>query len=174
MKPVLILASQSPRRKELLSQLGYQFETISADIDESIIDNELPRDYVLRLAIEKASVVAQNQATDSVVLGSDTSVIFEQHILGKPESLEDCCKQLPMLSNNTHQVLTAIAVIKNNNIYSEIISTDVTFKALSIEEIHRYWHTGEPQDKAGSYGIQGWSIDASFAVSSGAVSFQGC
>lgn len=155
MKPVLILASQSPRRKELLSQLGYQFETISADIDESIIDNELPRDYVLRLAIEKASVVAQNQATDSVVLGSDTSVIFEQHILGKPESLEDCCKQLLMLSNNTHQVLTAIAVIKNNNIYSEIISTDVTFKALSIEEIHRYWHTGEPQDKAGSYGIQG-------------------
>ena len=123
MKPVLILASQSPRRKELLSQLGYQFETISADIDESIIDNELPRDYVLRLAIEKASVVAQNQATDSVVLGSDTSVIFEQHILGKPESLEDCCKQLLMLSNNTHQVLTAIAVIKNNNIYSEIIST---------------------------------------------------
>ena len=155
MKPVLILASQSPRRKELLSQLGYQFETISADIDESIIDNELPRDYVLRLAIEKASVVAQNQATDSVVLGSDTSVIFEQHILGKPESLEDCCKQLLMLSNNTHQVLTAIAVIKNNNIYSEIISTDVTFKALSIEEIHRYWHTSEPQDKAGSYGIQG-------------------
>ena len=70
MKPVLILASQSPRRKELLSQLGYQFETISADIDESIIDNELPRDYVLRLAIEKANVVAKNQPTDSVVLGS--------------------------------------------------------------------------------------------------------
>jgi septum formation protein len=155
MKPVLILASQSPRRKELLSQLGYQFETISADIDESIIDNELPRDYVLRLAIEKANVVAKNQATDSIVLGSDTSVIFEQHILGKPESLEDCCKQLLMLSNNTHQVFTAIAVVKNNKVYSSIISTDVTFKTLSIEEIHRYWHTGEPQDKAGSYGIQG-------------------
>jgi septum formation protein len=155
MKPVLILASQSPRRKELLSQLGYQFQTISADIDESIIENELPRDYVLRLAIEKAKAVAQNQSTDCLVLGSDTSVIFEQHILGKPESLEDCCKQLLMLSNNTHQVLTAIAVVRNNKVYSAIISTDVTFKTLSIEEIQRYWHTGEPRDKAGSYGIQG-------------------
>jgi septum formation protein len=155
MKPVLILASQSPRRKELLSQLGYQFLTISADIDESIIGNESPCDYVLRLAIEKAKVVAQNQSTNSIVLGSDTSVIFEQHILGKPETIEDCCKQLLMLSNNTHQVLTAIAAVKNNKIYSAIISTDVTFKTLSIEEIQRYWQSGEPQDKAGSYGIQG-------------------
>jgi septum formation protein len=155
MKPVLILASQSPRRKELLSQLGYQFLTISADIDESIISNESPCDYVLRLAIEKAKVVAQNQSTNSIVLGSDTSVIFEQHILGKPETIEDCCKQLLMLSNNTHQVLTAIAAVKNNKIYSAIISTDVTFKTLSIEEIQRYWQSGEPQDKAGSYGIQG-------------------
>jgi septum formation protein len=155
MKPVLILASQSPRRKELLSQLGYQFQTIAADIDESIRDNESPNDYVLRLAIEKAKVVAENQKANSIVLGSDTSVIFDQHILGKPETIDDCCKQLLMLSNNTHQVLTAIAAIKNNKIYSAIISTEVTFKVLSIEEIQRYWHTGEPQDKAGSYGIQG-------------------
>ena len=155
MKPVLVLASQSPRRKELLSQLGYQFQTIAADIDESIRDNESPNDYVLRLAIEKAKVVAENQEANSIVLGSDTSVIFDQHILGKPETIDDCCKQLLMLSNNTHQVLTAIAAIKNNKIYSAIISTEVTFKVLSIEEIQRYWHTGEPQDKAGSYGIQG-------------------
>jgi septum formation protein len=87
MKPVLILASQSPRRKELLSQLGYQFQTISADIDESIIDNESPSDYVLRLAIEKATVVSKNQVAGSVVLGSDTSVIFDNHILGKPENI---------------------------------------------------------------------------------------
>lgn len=155
MKPVLILASQSPRRKELLSQLGYQFQTISADIDESIIDNESPSDYVLRLAIEKATVVSKNQATDCVVLGSDTSVIFDNHILGKPENIAACCQQLLMLSNNTHQVLTAIAIVKNKQILSAVISTDVTFKTLSIEEIQRYWHTGEPQDKAGSYGIQG-------------------
>jgi len=155
MKPVLILASQSPRRKELLSQLGYQFQTISADIDESTIENESPSDYVLRLAIEKAKVVSKNQAVDCVVLGSDTSVIFEQHILGKPENIEECCQQLLMLSNNTHQVLTAIAAVANNEIFSAVISTDVTFKSLSVEEIKRYWHTSEPQDKAGSYGIQG-------------------
>jgi septum formation protein len=155
MKPVLILASQSPRRKELLSQLGYQFKTISADVDERIIGNESPSDYVLRLAIEKAKVVSQNQADNCIVLGSDTSVIFEKHILGKPENIDDCCQQLLMLSNNTHQVLTAIAAVKNNKIYSAIISTDVTFKTLTIEEVQRYWHTGEPQDKAGSYGIQG-------------------
>ena len=155
MKPVLILASQSPRRKELLSQLGYQFETISADIDESIIGNESPSDYVLRLAIEKAKVVSKNQSANCIILGSDTSVIFEKHILGKPENIEECCQQLLMLSNKTHQVLTAIAAVKNNQIFSAIISTDVSFKALSVEEIQRYWHTGEPQDKAGSYGIQG-------------------
>jgi septum formation protein len=155
MKPMLVLASQSPRRKELLSQLGYQFKTVSADIDESIIGNELPRDYVLRLAIEKAKVVAKDQAADCVVLGSDTSVIFKEHILGKPDNIEACCQQLLMLSNNTHQVLTAIAAVKNNQISSAIISTDVTFKALTVEEIQRYWHTGEPQDKAGAYGIQG-------------------
>jgi septum formation protein len=155
MKPMLVLASQSPRRKELLSQLGYQFKTVSADIDESIIGNELPRDYVLRLAIEKAKVVAKDQAADFVVLGSDTSVIFKEHILGKPDNIEACCQQLLMLSNNTHQVLTAIAAVKNNQISSAIISTDVTFKTLTVEEIQRYWHTGEPQDKAGAYGIQG-------------------
>mgnify|MGYP000297045218 CR=1 FL=1 len=155
MKPMLILASQSPRRKELLSQLGYQFETISADIDESILSNESPHDYVIRLAIEKAKVVAENQTADCVVLGSDTSVIYDNQILGKPANMEECCQHLLMLSNNTHQVLTAIAAIRNQQIYSAIISTDVTFKSLSTEEIKRYWQTDEPQDKAGSYGIQG-------------------
>ncbi len=155
MKLPLILASQSPRRKELLEQLGYQFQTISADIDETVLEGESPNDYVIRLAIEKAKVVAEKQVPDSVVLGSDTSVIFEDNILGKPENIEQCCQQLSMLSGNTHQVLTAIAAVKNTHIVSALISTDVTFKTLSLEEIKRYWHTGEPQDKAGSYGIQG-------------------
>lgn len=155
MKPVLILASQSPRRKELLSQLGYQFKTISADIDESIINNEASSDYVLRLAIEKAQVVANNQSEDCVVLGSDTSVIFEHHILGKPANFAECSQQLSMLSNNTHQVMTAIAAVRGKQVVSHVITTDVTFKSLSTEEIKRYWYTKEPQDKAGSYGIQG-------------------
>lgn len=155
MKSALILASQSPRRKELLNQLGYQFKTISADIDEIVLENESPSDYVMRLAIAKAKVVAQTQPADCVVLGSDTSVIFESHILGKPENIEQCCQQLLMLSGNTHQVLTAIAAVKNEQVVSALICTEVTFKTLTIEEIKRYWHTGEPQDKAGSYGIQG-------------------
>lgn len=155
MKPSLILASQSPRRKELLSQLGYQFQTISADIDESVILEESPGDYVLRLAIAKAQVVANGKTSNCVVLGSDTSVVFNHHILGKPENIAQCCQQLLMLSGNTHQVLTAIAAIKGEQVISAVIKTDVTFKSLSLEEVKRYWHTGEPQDKAGSYGIQG-------------------
>jgi septum formation protein len=155
MKTALILASQSPRRKELLSQLGYQFQTLSADIDETVINGESPRDYVLRLAKEKAQVVASKQLADCVVLGSDTSVIFDGHILGKPENIAQCCQQLLMLSGNTHQVLTAIAAVKNKHVISALVTTEVTFKTLSIAEIKRYWHTGEPQDKAGAYGIQG-------------------
>jgi septum formation protein len=151
----LILASQSPRRKELLSQLGYTFQTLAANIDETVIEGELPAQYVLRLSIEKAKVIAQQQPEGCIVLGSDTSVVFNQQILGKPENIEQCCKQLMLLSNSTHQVLTGIAAIKNQKIVSALIKTEVTFKSLTIDEIKRYWQTGEPQDKAGAYGIQG-------------------
>jgi len=155
MQPMLILASQSPRRKELLSQLGYKFKTLAANIDETVIEGELPAQYVLRLAKEKALFIAQQQSEDCIVLGSDTSVVLNQDILGKPEDIEQCCQQLMLLSNNTHQVLTAIAAIKNQQIVSALITTEVTFKSLTIDEIKRYWQTGEPQDKAGAYGIQG-------------------
>jgi len=151
----LVLASKSPRRKELLAQLGYQFTSLSADIDESVKYNEPAEQYVVRLAIEKATFIAKNQAETTLILGSDTSVVFENHILGKPADLEGCIKQLSMLSDQQHQVITAIAVAKGKKISSMAVSTDVTFKPLSEEEIIRYWHTGEPQDKAGSYGIQG-------------------
>ncbi|NQZ21674.1 MAG: septum formation inhibitor Maf [Colwellia sp.] len=152
---MLILASQSPRRKELLSQLGYKFKTLAANIDETVIKGELPAQYVLRLAKEKAQFIAQQQSEDCIVLGSDTSVVLNQRILGKPENIEQCCQQLMLLSNNTHQVLTAIAAVKNKQIVSALITTEVTFKTLTIDEIKRYWQTGEPQDKAGAYGIQG-------------------
>jgi len=155
MQPMLILASQSPRRKELLSQLGYKFKTLAANIDETVIEGELPAQYVLRLAKEKALFITQQQSEDCIVLGSDTSVVLNQDILGKPEDIEQCCQQLMLLSNNTHQVLTAIAAIKNQQIVSALITTEVTFKSLTIDEIKRYWQTGEPQDKAGAYGIQG-------------------
>lgn len=156
MSTTLILASQSPRRKELLTQLGYNFQCLPADIDESIQSDENAAQYVARLALEKANAIAQNQADDDVVvLGSDTSVVFQQHILGKPESLDDCIAILKMLSDNSHQVVTAIAAVKGERSEVIVVTTDVDFKALSTQEITRYWQTGEPQDKAGAYGIQG-------------------
>ena len=154
MSNTLILASQSPRRKELLQQLGYDFQCLPADIDESVRAKETAEHYVSRLALEKAQVIAQANS-NQVVLGSDTSVIFGQRILGKPASLSDCLAILNMLSGNTHQVVTAIAAVKEQRSEVVLVTTEVDFKILSEQEIIRYWQTGEPQDKAGSYGIQG-------------------
>lgn len=158
----LILASQSPRRKELLAQLGYQFTTQAADIDESVHRNENTKDYVLRLAKEKAqaifSALPVQQQAQSVVIGSDTSVVIEGDILGKPANEAECIATLLRLENKQHKVLTAIAVISQdhkNKVISQLIETQVQFKPLNVDEIKRYWHTGEPCDKAGSYAIQG-------------------
>ncbi len=158
-KRTLVLASQSPRRHQLLAQLGYEFSVQVSDIDESVKQEELPEEYVVRLAQEKAQVVfTQLTATEqqtTLVLGSDTCVVSNNHILGKPENLNDCIKSLSMLSNENHQVLTAIAVISSGEIVTKLVTTQVQFSALTLEEIKAYWHTGEPQDKAGSYAIQG-------------------
>jgi len=155
----LILASQSPRRKELLAQLGYQFCVQASDIDESVKGAETAHDYVLRLAKQKAqhvlaSLPALEQQTN-LVLGSDTSVVLNGQILGKPESEDDCIQTLSLLSNNRHQVLTAIALASETGVQGEVITTEVEFKSLTTAEIKAYWLTGEPQDKAGGYGIQG-------------------
>ncbi|WP_281559623.1 Maf family protein [Thalassomonas sp. RHCl1] len=155
----LVLASKSPRRSELLAQLGYQFDCMAADIDESVLANESPGDYVKRLSREKALAIAntfeKQQAANSLVLGSDTAVVVDNVILGKPIDLNDCQRMLAMLSGRSHQVITGIAVAHGQEITSELVVTDVSFKKLTAQEISRYWQTGEPQDKAGSYGIQG-------------------
>lgn len=153
----LILASQSPRRKSLLTQLGYTFSCQPANIDESVFDNESANDYVSRLALAKAKAVAMQlpSSTQSVVLGSDTSVIYHGKILGKPTDFEDFKAMMAMLSGDTHQVLTAIAIVSGDNSAVELVTTDVTFKQLSSKEISDYWQTSEPCDKAGGYGIQG-------------------
>ncbi|NQY87085.1 MAG: septum formation inhibitor Maf [Colwellia sp.] len=160
----LILASQSPRRKKLLGQLGYQFNTLVADIDESVCDHESPKEYVLRLAQEKSLAIfytlADEQQKKSLVLGADTCVVIDGTILGKPANEAECIETLLRLENNQHQVLTAIAVascdaIGVTKVCSKVIETQVWFKALTISEIKRYWQTGEPCDKAGSYAIQG-------------------
>jgi len=155
----LILASQSPRRSSLLSQLGFQFTIQVSNIDETAEKFESAQEYVLRLAKQKAlhvfNLLTSDEKAHSFVLGSDTSVVFDGKILGKPENEKDCIKTLSLLSNNQHQVLTAIALAGNDGVKGDVITTQVTFKTLTKEEISAYWLTGEPQDKAGSYGIQG-------------------
>jgi septum formation protein len=155
MSKKLILASQSPRRKELLAQLGYQFDCLPAGIDETVLPDESPYDYVKRIAFNKAQFIAGTLDNNCIVLGSDTSVIFENNILAKPIDLADSMVMLGLLSGKTHQVLTAISVVDAEKSTTQIIETQVTFKTLTEQEIIAYWHTGEPQDKAGSYGIQG-------------------
>jgi septum formation protein len=159
MSQKLILASQSPRRRELLAQLGYQFSVQASDIDETQENLETAHNYVLRLAKQKAlhilNLLPDAEQVNSFVLGSDTSVVFNGKILGKPDNEKDCLNTLSLLSNNQHQVLTAIALVSKNSVQGQVITTEVVFKTLTKAEISAYWLTGEPQDKAGSYGIQG-------------------
>lgn len=150
----IILASQSPRRKDLLSHIVAKFSVQAADIDETVIPNESPITYVSRLSLEKAQHIF-NSNPDAIVIGSDTSVIINDRILGKPVDLQDCINTLSLLSDKQHQVITAFTVMSKNKTVTQVVSTDVLFKAVNEEEIINYWHTGEPQDKAGSYAIQG-------------------
>jgi len=155
MKNLIYLASASPRRKELLSQLNVEFEQFSLDVDESHIDNETPKQHVVRLACLKAQTGVNAGYNDRPVLGSDTIVVLDNKILGKPKDDLDAKNMLLSLSGRTHQVMTAIAFANENKLVSDLIVTDVTFKDLSEEEILAYIATKEPNDKAGSYGIQG-------------------
>lgn len=155
----LILASASPRRRELLAQIGVQAEVSPAQIDESVLSGETPGAYVLRLAREKAQKVFQQLASKqqgtTACLGSDTSVVLDGAILGKPQSLGESHKMLRQLSGTNHQVITAVALVGPFGVRDTLVSTDVWFRELSDNEIEAYWASGEPQDKAGSYGIQG-------------------
>lgn len=160
----LILASQSPRRKILLEQLGYQFSTLVADIDESVCDHESAENYVLRLAQDKALAIfhtlSQEEQQQSLVLGADTCVVIDGNILGKPANEAESIETLLRLENSYHQVFTAIAIAgyeaeNKVHVLSDVIETQVHFKPLTVDEIKRYWQTGEPCDKAGSYAIQG-------------------
>ncbi|PCI48383.1 MAG: septum formation protein Maf [Oceanospirillales bacterium] len=152
---MLILASGSPRRRELLAQIGVRFEVDVADIDEAPEASEVAQAYVERLALEKARVVAARH-TDAVVLGADTSVIIDGEILGKPLDEADAATMLARLAGRTHQVLTAVALVNGERALVRSVITQVHFRSLSEEEIQCYVATGEPSDKAGSYGIQGF------------------
>lgn len=158
MNHLLILASKSPRRQQLLAQIGYEFDTQSADIDESVIAEESASVYVERLAIEKAKAIASLHDS-KLVLGSDTSVVVDGLILGKPKNFLDFKQMMQLLSGKTHQVMTGVALVSRHlekfEIDSRVVTTDVHFKLLSNSEIENYWASGEPADKAGGYGIQG-------------------
>ncbi|MEZ9598827.1 nucleoside triphosphate pyrophosphatase [Vibrio sp. 10N.286.46.A8] len=187
-KKHLVLASGSPRRKELLSQLGYEFYVLVTDVEECKHAQETAEEYVKRLSLDKAlaalSLLKDNPSekqhvvpssdnvdlgsdivalgsgassldSETVVLGSDTVVVSQGQVLEKPIDLADSKRMLTQLANDRHQVMTAVSVVSEEKQKTEIIITDVWFKPLSEKEIEQYWQTGEPCDKAGSYGIQG-------------------
>ncbi|MFT5138363.1 MAG: septum formation protein [Arenicella sp.] len=161
MSKQLILASTSPRRKELLQQIGIEFTQLAININEDVRFDEKPADYVLRLAKEKSiagfNALSTQQQVNSLVLAADTTVVCDELILAKPESLEDCQKILGQLSGREHCVKTAIGLCGTGISIQKVVTTQVKFRELSETEIEIYWHTGEPQDKAGSYGIQGFA-----------------
>lgn len=159
----LILASASPRRRELLAQAGYTFEVQPAHINEDLRPDEDPIAYVVRLAREKAhSVFAEISSKSSapkqvVVLGADTTVALDGHILAKPEDAADAARMLRLLSGRTHRVITGVAVATAKGVEVAAEVTGVQFLTISDEEIATYIATGEPMDKAGAYGIQGFA-----------------
>ena len=154
----LILASASPRRRELLTQAGFRFEVIPAHINEDVGPGEDPIAYVVRLAREKAQAVrGQLNDPEAIVLGADTTVTLDGHILAKPEDRADAIRMLRMLSGRTHRVITGVAVATADGTEVAAEVTGVQFVTLREEEIADYVSTGEPMDKAGAYGIQGYA-----------------
>lgn len=157
--PSLYLASQSPRRRELLQQIGVSHEVVSAQVTEVPRTQESASDYVQRLAREKAeaglATVKRSALVPKPVLGADTIVVINNEILEKPQSPEHAAEMLRKLAGTTHQVMTAVAMVADNKCGIKLSVTDVVFRALSEPEIAAYWASGEPCDKAGGYAIQG-------------------
>ena len=149
----LILASQSPRRKELLGLLGIPFTVQVPHADETMDENDSPASQVALVSRRKAMATAC--AEGDVVIAADTIVVCDGKILGKPKDTEDAIRMLSMLSGRTHQVMTGLTVRHGKLVESYTEITDVTFRAIRQEEIRRYVASGEPMDKAGAYGIQG-------------------
>ena len=152
-RPRVILASQSPRRRELLGLIGIPHEVRPSDIDERYLPGEQPRAHALRLAREKAEKVREPEA---VVIGSDTIVVVDGDVLGKPVDEADAARMLERLSGRSHIVITAVAVAWKGRAIADAEEVGVTFHTMSDAEIRAYIATREPMDKAGAYGIQGF------------------
>jgi septum formation protein len=163
---MLILASSSPRRRELLTQAGLEFVVEAADVDETPQKGESPAQYVQRLAVEKAQAVwdrykaaddSENPNDPITVIGADTTVVLDGEMLGKPVDQADARRMLELLSGRTHQVLTGVAAITRTAVASEVEITQVYFDLILERELVQYLASGEPLDKAGAYGIQGYA-----------------
>jgi len=156
MKKKIILASASPRRRELLKHLGLTFEVIPSKIEEDVKDGEEPCEHVLRLARLKAQEIARDQDS-AVIIGADTIVVLGGEILGKPKDEEEAFAMLSQMSGRVHRVFTGFCVLdaSDGSEYSEAVESKVRFKHLTPEEIRGYIKTGEPMDKAGAYAVQG-------------------
>ena len=152
--PVLCLASVSPRRRELLSQIGVPHVVMGADIDEAVVPGETPGDYVMRLARAKALAIRQG-GQHLPVLAADTTVVVNGKVFGKPRDQTEAVGMLAEMSGRAHEVLTAIALAGSRGVTERLSSSTVRFRDLSREECLAYWETGEPRDKAGGYAIQG-------------------
>ena len=161
MSYTVVLASASPRRTELLTQIGIPHKVMPVDIDESALPNESPSTQVARLAEQKAQAALlhlshQDELTkDTVVIASDTLIEFNGTSIGKPVDKDDAIRILQMLSDAVHRVLTSVSVATIDEQKTTTVTTSVSFAALTMDEIEAYWETGEPADKAGSYAIQG-------------------
>ncbi len=151
----LYLASRSPQRKKLLKQLLLPFSVLHPSVEEQQMPNENPVDYVRRLSFEKALAGVSMAPQPLPVLGADTLIVCDGEILEKPQDKKDSFRMLSLLSGREHQVLTALTLADKTKAFSRLVTTNVFFKPLTHQEIDAYWQTGEPQDKAGSYAIQG-------------------
>jgi septum formation protein len=151
--PKLVLASGSPRRAEILRSVGWDFVKDVPDVDESQLNGESPEDYVLRLAVSKAQAVAASHPSE-IVLGADTTVVINGQIVGKPDDLNDARRMIEMLKNNSHDVLTGVAVVRDGSITTGLQRTRVDFSRMSEAEINFLVENGDPLDKAGAYAVQ--------------------
>jgi septum formation protein len=151
------LASGSPRRRELLQQIGVPFRVVAAAVDEAVLAGEAPVTYVARLAALKAEAGWERSrgAADAPVLAADTAVVLDGRILGKPSDQQNAADMLLELSGRTHEVLTAIALRTAAGLQTRVSRSEVTFRRMAADEIRAYWETGESSDKAGAYAIQG-------------------
>jgi septum formation protein len=154
--PLLLLASNSPRRRQLLALGGWMFDVQVSDADETRLPAELPAAYVRRLAEAKARAVVNRARLEHIIIGADTSVVIDDKILGKPADVDEARSMLRRLRGRTHQVYTGIAVLRaaDGNLLTNVVVTDVPMRAYTGAEIDAYIFTGDPLDKAGAYGIQ--------------------